>query len=1084
MPPVRLPRSGACVAVTLLAFAGVLSAAQPARSPLLPRKLAPRSSLMAGHRGRSLCFEENAGQTDPRVRFVARGRRCSLFVGPNQAVLALAGRKSTAVRMRLAGANPNPRVRGVAPLPGRVHYLTDPDPRKWRTDIRTYERVRCEQVYPGVDLEYHGRAGFLEHDFLVDAGCDPRRIRLAFDGVRSTSLDSAGDLVLSTESGELRQSKPVAYQEVDGHRIEVRARYRMAGAVPFSDASRPYIPHPAAVEVGFELAAYDRTRPVVIDPIIEFSTFLGGHEAGPVAGLQGAGGAAIFDIAEGVAIDPAGNIYVTGRMDSPDFPVTPGAFRRSPGGIFVTKLDPRGTTLLYSTYLGGFGSDAAGIAVDAAGSASVTGSVGYGGFPTTPNAFQRHRSSYDAFVTKLNPAGSGLLYSSFLGGSGGDAGRAIATDLSGLIYLTGSAASSDFPIRNALQPERRAGTMFQPFVAKFDPSKSGEQSLLYSTFIGGDGEGLAVAADASGSAYLGGYTMAFSKFTTTPGALVTGCRDDVAAAFIAKLAPNGAAYDYSACIGSVGATFITGIAVDNLGSAHVTGRTGDGFPTSPGAFQTSAPAFESQFVAKLDASGSALVYSTYLGPSAVFPGVLGRFGGIALDAAGNAWITGTTRSADFPVTPDAFQPLLANQNLFKTKNGGQRWFSASTGLRGSPVRSLVVAPSTPATVYAGTGAGVYRDYGATSGGVFKSTDGGKNWAEASLGLPRADVNALAVDPVTPSTLYAGLTAGPAGSLYKTTDSGQTWVLSATGLGLEKITSLAVDPARPAVIYAGGGAYAGSAVGLFRSEDAGATWRPTQQGLPADLTVFTIAIDPRETSTVYAAGGEGVFKSVNDGATWFESDTGIPPARGCGNCGINGLAIDPAAPSTIYASGVAVFKTVDGGATWRPSLDLKGWAIEVGPLAMDVRRPSLLYLGEEQRGLVRSTNGGAHWARAGNVSRPTVIAVDPRHSGMAYAGTANITEDAFVSKLSADGSTLLYSTYLGGSSSENSFSGGAIAAGPEGSAVVVGDTSSGDFPVVAPLQGELKGETDAFIVKFRENPAPRGGHQAFARGGAK
>ena len=314
-----------------------------------------------------LSFEANHGQSDSKVKFLSRGSGYSLFLTSNEAVLVLSQseadenrkasrvartavrakhRKSAVVRMTLVEANPQSQAAGHDALPGKSNYFIGNDPAKWRTNIPTYAKVRYEGVYPGVDLVYYGNQGQLEYDFVVAPGADPRLVTLAFEGAREVHIDARGELVLGVEGGEVRQHKPVVYQEVAGVKQEVAGRYVMKGTR----------------QVGFRVAAYDPSRPLIIDPVLVYSTYLGGSDE---------------DVGFGIAVDAAGNAYVTGETSSTDFPTTAGAAQTTYAGgsdAFVTKLDATGSGLVYSTYLGGSDGDIGlAIAVDGAGSAYVTG---------------------------------------------------------------------------------------------------------------------------------------------------------------------------------------------------------------------------------------------------------------------------------------------------------------------------------------------------------------------------------------------------------------------------------------------------------------------------------------------------------------------------------------------------------------------------------------------------------------------------------------------------------------------------------------------------------------------------------------
>jgi hypothetical protein len=596
-------------------------------------------------------FETNQGQTDAQVKFLSRSPGNILFLTPSRAVLVLTKRETessgTVLSMAFAGAHRRPHISGREQLPGKVNYFVGNDPRKWRTNIATYGKVLYRDLYPGIDLVYYGRRGQLEYDLVIRPGADLRNIVLEFRGAERLEVDARGDLVMHTEVGVIRQRKPVVYQEINGARREIVGSYALKGK------------H----RVGFKVAAYDASRPLVIDPVLFYSTYLGGS----------------FDEhGEGIAVDSTGNAYVTGGTTSSDFPTTPGAYSTTFGccvgvsnHVFVTKLNPLGSApLIYSTYIGANGDDfGIGIAIDTLGNAYVTGRTG-NNFPTTPGAFQTTfgGGNYDAFVTKLNPTGSALVFSTYLGGSGNEFGSGIAVDGLGNAYLTGQTSSIDFPTTlGAFQTSFGGGGGINPldaFVTKLNPL--GSAPLVYSTFLGGSSNdvGTGIAVDGLGNAYVTGYTGS-TNFPTTPGAFQTTYGGGVDA-FVTKLNPLGSApLVYSTFLGGSSGDQGRGIAVDGSGNAYVTGFTGStNFPTTLGAFQTSYGGNGDAFVTKLNPAGSApLVYSTYLGGSNEDVG-----GGIAVDSSGNAYVTGYTFSTNFPTTSNAFQPTSGGApDAFVTK---------------------------------------------------------------------------------------------------------------------------------------------------------------------------------------------------------------------------------------------------------------------------------------------------------------------------------------------------------------------------------------------------------------------------------
>ena len=617
-----------------------------------------------------LSFEANQGQTDPHVMFLSRGSGYSLFLTRGEAVLALgkgiANQTSTdktspipaegaVLQMKLLGANTEAPVSGMDELPGKTNYFIGDDPKLWRTYVPTYARVKYSGVYPGVDLLYYGNQRQLESDFVVAPNAEPRRIVVEIKGADRLSIDGQGDLVTRSGYGTVRLKKPVAYQEVGGARKEVAAGYRLKGKN----------------RVVFDLAPYDRAKPLVIDPVLAYSTYLGGS-----------GG----DEGEHIAVDAAGSAYVTGFTVSVDFPTTFGAFQTVSGGTqfgnaFVTKLSPDGSSLVYSTYLGGNGGDSGmSVAVDSSGNAYVTGFTNSNNFPTTLGAFQRSHSgsNRDAFVTKLNAAGSGLVYSTYLAGSGtspagcaGAQGNGIAVDSAGSAYVAGVTNYPDFPTTAGAFQTTLHGNQ-NAFVTKLNAAGS---ALVYSTYIGGSGGGCSadigngIAVDASGAAYITGRARSID-FPTTAGAFQTSRPGTIDSAFVTKLSVDGSALVYSTYLGGSDGGGDTGqsIAVDSAGSAYVTGLTGaTTFPTTPGAFQRIyGGGNDDAFVTKLSADGSALIYSTYLGGN----GIDQAFG-IAVDSFGVAYVTGLTQSTNFPTSAGAFQTTLTapagSNNAFMSK---------------------------------------------------------------------------------------------------------------------------------------------------------------------------------------------------------------------------------------------------------------------------------------------------------------------------------------------------------------------------------------------------------------------------------
>ncbi len=653
-----------------------------------------KQRVVAAYGRLPLSFEANRGQTAAQVKFLSRGSGYSLFLTGTETVLALSrghdserarrtglaprsrvpeieekpAAATSVLRMKLAGANAAAQVEGIDELPGKTNYFIGNDPAKWRTNVPHYAKVRYRGVYPGVDLVYYGNQQQVEHDFIISPAADPSAIRLSFQGAEKLSVDARGDLVLTAEQGEVRLQKPVIYQEVGGVRREVAGGYKVEGS-----------------QVSFQVAPYDASQALVIDPVLVYSTYLGGSD---------------FEVAQGIAVDSAGSAYIVGWARSRDFPTQNPLQPTHAGGdicvshpnfvpapcfdVFVTKLTPQGNALVYSTYLGGSGQDRSyGIAVDSAGSAYIAGRTQSTDFPTQNNLQPASlKMSYglglwDGFVTKLNPQGNALVYSTYLGGSGFDFPiGGVAVDSAGNAYVTGMTNSPDFPTKNPLYgfngaicnsfPFEAKGDIKPPapcldaFVTKINPEGS---ALVYSTYLGGSGheEAWSIAVDAQGNAYLRGFTTS-TDFPTTDDAYQRTYGGGSSDAFVTKLNPQGSALVYSTYLGGSGDEDqgFHGIAVDSSGNAYVGGATNStNFPTTPGALQTalgggtcgSPPRLcYDAFVAKLNPAGSQLVYSTYLG------GSKDDFANhLALDSAGNVYVGGETNSLDFP-TQNPLQP--------------------------------------------------------------------------------------------------------------------------------------------------------------------------------------------------------------------------------------------------------------------------------------------------------------------------------------------------------------------------------------------------------------------------------------------
>ncbi len=617
-----------------------------------------------------LTFETNVGQSDPRVRFLARGPGYTLFLtAAAEAVLVSGKDRPQVVRLELAGAvNLRPEVRAQEERASKSYYFIGNDPVRWRTRVAHYGRVRYEGVYPGVDLVYYGDGRRLEYDWVVAPGADPSRIQLRLAAAGSLRLDEvSGDLELAGAAGEVRLQKPVAYQLVAGQRVAVEARYALT----------------AANGVGLTLGHYDTAEPLIIDPVLDYSTFLGGSS---------------YDYGRGIALDAWGNAYVTGEIESDDFPLAhplpePNNALRGLFDAFVSKLEFNGRTgalsLVYSAYLGGSdtsrgGTDgydgANGIALDDSGNVYLTGFTFSADFPLANPLSTLNKPGPDfpmVFVSKLHFDGKActlsLAYSTLLGGSSFDVGNGIAVDAWGDAYVTGETDSKDFPLADPLPAPNNALQGFRDaFVSKlhFD-AKTCSLSLAYSTFLGGKEtgveEGRGIAVDARGNAYVTGSTTSADFPTEHPLPAPNNALQGSQNAFVSKLKfddrTETLTLAYSTFLGGKGSVDQgNGIAVDARGNSYVTGTTTSAaFPlahplSTNGCLRGSGNAFVSKLRFDPESGTLALAYSTYLGGNGgkAHQGDQGL--GIAVDARDSAYVTGLTTSTDFPLV----HPLPAN----------------------------------------------------------------------------------------------------------------------------------------------------------------------------------------------------------------------------------------------------------------------------------------------------------------------------------------------------------------------------------------------------------------------------------------
>lgn len=649
-------------------------------APALPAAVQP-PALSAEQRGRvranldalPLAFEANQGQTDPQVKYMARGNGYTVFLTGNDTVFALHSSQPNsssaaarhgdtasrvarhekdihaAISMKLVGGNPQPEISAAGELPGHSNYFVGSDASKWQQGVKQYAAVSYRDVYPGVNMAFHGQQRQLEFDFIVAPGANAAPISMGVTGAKRIATDDSGNLVLSSAAGNVLLHKPFAYQEKNGTREPVDARFAVQ----------------ANNQVGFVLGNYDRSRELVIDPSVGWSTYLGGNAE---------------DDGYAIGVDSNGNAIVTGQTHSANFPTVTGAYSKNYIGlfdVFVTKISADGTTVIYSTYVGGSGNDSGNaIALDASGDAFVAGGTSSTDFPHTGGYQTSLKGTLNAFVFELSSNGGTLMYSTYLGGTASDAAAGIAVDGTGETYVVGQTTSTDFPTLNPIQSSMKGNG--NGFVTKLNSSGS---ALVYSTYLGAGSADFAsaVGLDSSNNAYVTGSTKN-AGFPTTTGAFQTTCGTDGACngglydAFVSVLKPDGSGFVYSTYLGGEKDDEGFGIAVDAAGDAYVTGLTASSahFPLKSALQGTYGGDPEDAFVSALDSTGSSLIYSTYLGGSSN-----DTASGIAIDENQNVYVAGQTGSSNF-------KTLGATQG---TNKGGNDAFVSEINSAGSLVFS-------------------------------------------------------------------------------------------------------------------------------------------------------------------------------------------------------------------------------------------------------------------------------------------------------------------------------------------------------------------------------------------------------------
>jgi hypothetical protein len=890
-------------------------------------------------------FERDLGASSPR--FVARGNGYFVSLEPGKVTL---GAKQAAISMTFSGARAVKPVAGPE-LPGKVNRIRGKNPAEWELGLATYEEVRYQGIYPGVDAVYYGHNSELEFDLAVAPGADASKIRLKFEGARNIKIDAGGALILESATGAFKLPLPRIYQTDRGSKTGVAGHYKVH----------------SHNEVAFELASYDHKKALVIDPSISFVSILGGGSSQILA----------------ISLDSSGNIYLAGRTYYNDFPTTAGVAQPSLfagwDGI-VAKLSASGS-VIWATYLGGSADDyLTSIAVDSSGAAWVGGYTYSSDFPVL-NAYQATfggGSNYDAVLAKLGPTGA-LQYGTFLG-SANSSGAGVAVDPSNNVYFTGYANANLFTTTaGALYPASSGGTSPRGFLMKFNSSGANQ----YSTLLGGTSNGFdnaeAVTVDPSGNAYVTGVTSSTS-FVGAPGG---GAQTSPGSGFVVKVNPTGSALVYFTFLGGGG----TAVQIDanSPPNAYIAGNATGGMQTTAGVVQPNNQGGLDAFVAKLNGMGTAFNYVTYLGGAR-------NDGATALTvepSSGDVYVGGYTQSLNFPrVSPVMTGPANAN-SLFETTNSGATWSAVDNAL---PAAAAAISPDP-----FNTGTWV----AATAGGFYKTTNGGSSWTMSSPG----SATSMSRSPVNSSILYGAAS----GSAFLSTDGGDTWTVKGSiGGGGFPVTIIA-GPLVASTAY-GFSSYST----VVKSTDSGATWTAIQI-VPNDHVSALVASPSGALYAVFSSSG--IYKSLDQGATWTAQNAGLPPA--------NFLASTPSLvfnPISVSYTGSAdilylatngqVYKSTNGAVTWSAAPGAVPYASSI---AVSPTNPNEVYATSGYPILYISTNGGTAWAAAGqNLGALSVngIVFDPTNANGAFAILQqNGYAQGFVAKLSANANSLIYSTYI-------------------------------------------------------------------------
>ena len=997
---------------------------------------AATSQARANYARLPLSFEPNQGQAGEQVQYLARGGRFNVFLTRNVLVISFgkrAGRRRklfddvesddpeppvlTNLEVRLQGASPSATASGVEELLGKANYLVGRNPQQWHVNVPTFAKVRYRDVYPGVDLLYYGNQGELESDFVVAPGANPEVVKLSVAGAEAVTIDAAGDAVLRMKDGALRLRKPFVYQETGGARRQIAGNYVLAGNNQLS----------------FKVAQYDHSQPLVIDPVLSYSTYLGGNSVDEITAI---------------AVDSAGNAYVTGDTTSTNFPTTLGP---STGDMFVAKLDPNGAKL-YATYAGG-NTDLdfpTGIGVDVLGNAYIAGQTAETNLPTTAGALRTtyQGGPYDGFVFSLNSTGSGFNYFTYLGGSGFDLLAAIAVDSLGNAYLTGQTSSGDYPTAS-------------PFET-----------------VASIGDGGIFSTTNSGTNWTASNTGLVNKNVTAialnhPSAGATAIYAATQESGVIKSTDSGATW--TAINSGLTTLSVNTLVLDPVTPTNVyIGTTGGGvFASTNGG--TSWTALNTGLVGvnvhvlAIDPTNPGTLYA-HTGKNGVY-----KFSGSSWAATGALPADVATGLIVDPTNNQNVYVAFQTSGVYRSTNGGASWSAFNTGLSNLQMAALAIDHA--GRLYAGT----------RNGGVSLSTGGG-SWTPIDTGLPLGVFQALATDPTNNTTVYVGTWNG---GVYRSANNGASWSEAANnGLNNTRITSLAIDPLTPTALYAGSQnvevvvTKLNSSGALVFSSFLGGGGGEAGLGIAIDgdngnlyLTGFTNSLNfptvaAAQTSMVGGSSGF-VSKVKSDGSGLaYSTYIGGPLTSSSGSLD-QGNAIAADANGNGYVTGLT--NSTGFPVTNATQATLSGTSDAfVAKYNSSGQQLFATYLGGEgtESGNAITVTANTDGSTTAWVAGQTTSEFFPLANPLQFEAGENGSNAAFVSGINfpASGSPLMtFSTYLGEGCGPGCDT-VAQAIGHDGTnnVYIAGRTASGSFPTVNAVQPALAGAQNAFIAKIASN----------------